>query len=213
MSAPLTVLVPRGAEFAAVRRGVPESVPVVPIPAGAGVRAFALEQVRSPRVLLAGLCGSLTPAHCVGDVVLWDSCRQGDRVLSCDPDFTRSLQREGVVIASGLTSDTVVCAARAKQDLHERTGATVVDMEGFWLLDTWQGTPAPPAVAMLRVVSDGCDRDLPDLSRAITPDGRLQAGTVALSFLRQPLASVQFARDAARSLSCLTRAVAALGLG
>jgi len=40
---------------------------------------------------------------------------------------------------------------------------------------------------MLRVISDDCEHDLPDLTSALSPDGSLQPLPLAIGLLRQPL--------------------------
>ncbi|ERN40135.1 phosphorylase superfamily [Rubidibacter lacunae KORDI 51-2] len=205
------ILVPQGAEYCAVRRGLPRaSAPVaIAVPAGSEaiarfVRAHPLPT--SGSLLLVGLCGSLSPDLPVGTAVLYRDCRDRDRTLACDRVLTARLQAQlpAAAISSGYTADRVICSVAEKQALRAEFGTDVVDMEGSGLLAALPNR----SIAMLRAVSDGCDRDLPDLSRAIDASGQLQPLTVAAELLRQPVASVRFALAATRALSALTDAVA-----
>ena len=78
-----TIVVPQGAEYQAVCRGLAkanlDTVQVIAIPIGVKYMAQVLsdysEQINSSaNVLIMGLCGSLSDSHHVGDSVLVKSC-------------------------------------------------------------------------------------------------------------------------------------------
>lgn len=147
-----------------------------------------------------GLCGSLTPRYHVGDVVLYESCIYQQQLQVCDRSLTTELHSTQSLVKS-LTSDRVICSATEKRYLGETLGADVVDMEGFAALKFFNHIGA--AVAMLRVVSDDCHHDIPDLTAAINADGSLQPLPLALSLLRQPIAATHLIRGSLRGLKVL----------
>ena len=101
------ILVPQGAEYQSVCRGLkslpPISIPpVFPIPMGVKpvreylekwVQAGYLRESLEPKVLLMGLCGSLIPKYSVGDIVLYDSCTY----LVSSRDFSPSSSGEDTI--------------------------------------------------------------------------------------------------------------------
>jgi hypothetical protein len=220
-----TILVPTGAEYKAVCQGLSRvKLPaprVYPIPVGCNALTGYLETwlqaghlpVQQSGVLLMGLCGSLTPALGVGDVVLYRNCVTPSMVGSAHPtnDLTALLYhhlQEKVSLVTGLTSERVISSAEEKRHLGEMYNAQVVDMEGFAALEILIG--AGVAVAMLRVVSDGCDRNIPDLTSAITPDGLIKPLPLAIKMLRQPIAASRLVRGSLRGLQVLREVTTSL---
>ncbi|HEY9800052.1 MAG TPA: phosphorylase [Leptolyngbyaceae cyanobacterium] len=222
-----TIFVPQGSEYKAVCRGlnrVTRQTPkIVSIPVGIKPLTKYLQQwqkpeypnERQPRVLVMGLCGSLSPRYHVGDVVLYENCIYQQQLQVCDRlrhgftdrTFTIELQsllktqHPTVSLVKSLTSDRVICSAGEKRHLGETLGADVVDMEGFAALEFFNGMGA--AVAMLRVVSDDCHHDIPDLTAAINADGSLQPLPLAWNLLRQPIAASHLIRGSLRGLKVL----------
>lgn len=212
------ILVPKGAEYRAVCQGLKKgsipTPPVLTIPMGVWPLTRYLqtgsfwEGLQPQRVLLVGLCGSLTPRYRVGDAIVYQRClylqagKTSEKI--CDPKLTAMLAarlgKQGVV-GTGLTCDRVISLAAEKRDLGHQFGADVVDMEGFAALSILSQSGV--AVAMLRVVSDGCDRDLPDLSTAFTPDGSLNPLPLAFGLLRHPLAATHLIQGSLRGLNKL----------
>ena len=225
-----TILVCQGAEYKAVCRGLSRatgSTPsVIPIPVGIqpltkylqtrGHEQFLNHQ--QPSVLVMGLCGSLTPRYQVGDIVLYQDCvDQAGGTSSfrcCDRTLTELLYehlQEKISMVKALTSDRVVCSAAEKRHLGEMLGADVVDMEGFAALELL--SQAEVAVAMLRVVSDNCYHDIPDLTSALSPDGSLQPLPLAIAMLRQPIAATRLIRGSLRGLKVLEQVTTLLFSG
>jgi hypothetical protein len=203
------ILVPRGAEFKAVQRGLRRSaashVVLHAIPMGPqavqhyltepNVLAQLTELTQRdipPCFLLMGLCGSLVPGLNVGDWVLYRSCFDGRRStpvppLNCDTALLHALQKQlgkAVTTVPAVMMNQVVHQATEKQALAVQYGAEVVDMEGYTLLEMLKATGA--AVGMLRTVSDDAQHDLPDLSAAMTATGTLDPWAMTTRMLRQP---------------------------
>ncbi len=230
------ILVPRGAEHKAVCRGLSRTTAtkplVLPIPIGPKPLARYLEKLQEghfrgyvqPRVLLIGLCGSLSPHHAVGDLVIYQDCvyesPASARLLrTCDPEITNLLHqelngppevapaarpcklKEKVSLVRALTSDRLIWSAAEKCELGKIYAASVVDMEGFAALEAL--SPNGIALAMVRVVSDDCHHNIPDLTLALSPNGSLQPFHLAQRLLRQPRASARLIRGALRGLQVL----------
>lgn len=194
------ILVPQGAEYQAVCRGLQAVQGVVPrvisIPVGMQPVARYLAGLEgiSGGVLLMGLCGSLHAGFGVGEAVVYQSCtpvglgtvpqrRECDRPLT---DFL--ISRLHLPSVNGVTCDRVLHLASQKRQFS--LDYDTVDMEGWAVLDSLNPLP----VAMLRVVSDDSQQDLPDLADTIDQQGNLKPGKLAIAFLRQPLAASRLIR-------------------
>lgn len=218
------ILVPAGAEHWAVKRGlrqVKNAPRLVAVPAGPeGLRTF-LETWADRRllqtggVLLIGLGGSLSPKHNVGDAVVlkrvWNGF-EGDEVFECDSkltgQITERLGGEGRISTGiGVTCDRVITKAQEKKMLCDRYSADVVDMESVVLLealsDGASNGPSNGKTAILRVISDNAQHDLPDISEVISPEGALQIGPLVLMLLKHPLAALRFVQGALTGLKAL----------
>ncbi|MCL6754716.1 phosphorylase [Nostoc sp. CCCryo 231-06] len=216
-----TILVPQGAEYKAVCRGlsgVTGSIPtVIAIPVGMKPLLKYLQQgqfLAPSRVLIMGICGSLSDRYTVGDIVLYQDCVYQGKRQECDRTFTAQLHSalntnainrvspdSPPNLVKSLTSDRVIWSAAEKRHLGETLRADVVDMEGFTALEFFNA--AGVAVAMLRVVSDDCQHDIPDLTPAINSDGSLNPFPLAMGMLRQPLAATRLIRGSLTALKVL----------
>lgn len=216
-----TILVPQGAEYKAVCRGlnrVPAPKPqVLAIPIGCKPLTRYLEYLQArhfqnapqPRVLVMGLCGSLSPNHEIGDIAIYRECvyelkESTPQRLSCDRELTALLHdklKERASLVRGFTSDRVIFAAAEKRHLGQRYNAEVVDMEGFAALEVLGR--AGVAVAMVRAISDDSHRNLPDLASAISPEGVLLPLPLAMGMIRQPIAATRLIRGSIQGLQVL----------
>lgn len=213
------ILVPQGAEYAAVCRGlreIPHAPTVLPMPVGAVNVTRHLHQLHQTqqlqagqRVLVMGLCGGLTPSVPVGSVVLYQVCRAvahpaeswtGDRALTAEIQAHLGTQAIGV---TAVTSDLVVCRAQDKQQLGQQTQADVVDMEGTATLASLAKLGI--AAATVRIVSDDCQRDIPDLTPVFDAQGRLRPLPLAWAMLQRPIAAWTLIRGSTGSLKILQK--------
>lgn len=209
------VVVPRGPEERAVRRALRRArseVAVVTCGIGADAAARAVVGIATlplRRALATGLCGLLSPAFVVGDVLLYRDVRtQADGALALDDVLSSALAARLPGAQSGiaaLTVDRIVTRAKAKHVLRERYGADAVDMETWALASGLKD--AGIALAALRVGSDASDDDLPDLDSAVSSDGRIGGFAVAHACARRPRAGVKLAWHGVRALRALERAV------
>ncbi|MBN3951704.1 MAG: phosphorylase [Nostoc sp. NMS7] len=211
-----TILVPQGAEYKAVCRafrGVTGSIPtVVAIPVGMKPLLKYLHaspanaQFLAPksRVLIMGICGSLSDRYKIGDLVLYQDCLYQGKQQECDRTFTAQLHSsisQKLSLVKALTSDRLIWSAAEKRRLGETLAADVVDMEGFTALEFFNA--AGVDVAILRVVSDDCQHNIPDLTPAINSDGSLHPLPLAIGMLRQPLAATRLIRGSLTALKVL----------
>ncbi len=216
------ILVPQGAEYQGVCRGLnavsTASLTVLPIPMGIdGVTRWCQSQRQShqvwrkSQVLILGLCGSLSPKYNVGDIVLYQSCvlphdaallqSQSFQVQHCDRHLTtqiyHNLQPQPFRV-QGLTSHSMIHLAQEKRQLHQNYPVDVVDMEGFILLKFLHSIGA--ATAIVRVVSDGCSDNIPNLNAAINSQGNLQLLPLILALAKSPRLTPGFIGDARKGL-------------
>lgn len=216
------ILVCQGAECKAVCRGLSRvtgcTPSVIPIPVGTKTNSIYLPNSQDikkilnhpqPRVLVMGLCGSLKPKYRVGDVVLYKDCVYQENtgntlVQKCDATFTASLQeylQDKISVVRALTSDRIIWLKSEKRLLGQTLDTDVVDMEGFAVLEFFKSTGV--TVAMVRVVSDGCDGNIPNLNLALSHDGSLQPLSFAIAMLKQPIAATRLIRGSLRGLQVL----------
>lgn len=212
-----TILVPQGAEYQAVCRGLKRikslKPQVVAIPMGMQPLQRFLERncqtlnqqnKLNQGVLMMGLCGSLNQRYGVGDIVLYQDCVYQEKGKNCHSNLTKDIYNQlgdKVYFVKGLTSDRLTSLAAEKQNLHLQSTADVVDMEGFTFLEFFQQLGL--STAILRVISDDAFHDIPDLKTAISADGSLQPLPLALTFIRQPLAATRLIIGSLQALKVL----------
>jgi hypothetical protein len=216
------ILVPQGAEYKAVCRGLSRITTakptVIPIPIGSQALTTYLQSCQEKlwkapdaKVILMGICGSLRDRFKVGDIVLYEECIYETKVQQCDRSFTAELYahlQDKVSLVKGMSCDRVVCSAKEKLHLSEIFKTDVVDMEGFATLEFFQ--QAGVEVAMLRVVSDDSGHDIPDLTSAINSDGSLEPLPLAITMIRQPIAATRLIRGSLQALKVLEEVTAFL---
>lgn len=217
------ILVAQGLEYKSVCKGLNRvavpTPPVFPIPMGSLALRKYLEQWlqaghfsehSKPRVLLMGLCGSLSPKYRIGEAVVYRSCvyavaeeNKKATELFCKLELTKILQnklQDRVFTGIGLTSDRLIYSASEKLQLGQAYNADVVDMEGYAALQVLSELGI--AVAMLRVISDDVRHNIPNLTNAFH-DGSLQALPLAMGLLKQPIAATRLVSGSLRGLRVL----------
>lgn len=223
------ILVPSGAEYRAVKRGlagVPTDLETIAIPMGMTAIGKILRQGsllqnlkdRDARVLLLGLGGGLASNLQIGDCVLYRECSDlsGQTSQACDPILTQWLQDQlpPAKTVRGLTCDRVIYQAKEKAELYAKTRLDVVDMEGLAVLSHLNAAQIPTAI--LRVISDHASQSLPDLAPAIAPGGQLRFLPLVLQFARNPVAAGRLIRgslSALGQLQAIARYLARLSAG
>jgi adenosylhomocysteine nucleosidase len=198
----VTILVPRGAEAAAVRRAH-TAAQVIELRAGRAAAGTLSAMTADDPCIVLGLCGALRELR-AGDVVVYRSVAFAEHRTALDADLAAALAARvpGARLADACTTDHVVTSMRERAELAERYGADVVDMEGSTLADALASRNQ--RFAMIRVVSDDATRDLPALEGAIRADGRLDIARIAYALLRRPRAALAFVRNVRLALRTLT---------
>lgn len=222
------ILVCQGAEYQAVCRGLSRitgSTPsVIPIPIGVENTYTYLQKSQDiknilnhpqSKVLVMGLCGSLQPQYQVGDIVVYADCIYQENtgktlVYECDATLTESLQQSlhQAAVVKAFTSDRMIWLSTEKRQLGQILAADVVDMEGFAVLKFFNSTGV--RVGMVRVVSDGCDRNLPNLNSTLNSNGSLKPLSLAIGMLKQPIAATRLVRGALQGLQVLEQVTTCL---
>ena len=207
-----TIVVPQGAEYKAVCRGLKKAncdrIKVISMPIGTKNIAQTLanysEELNKARnILIMGLCGSLSEQYSVGDIVLYEiSNNTQNQQINLKSDLTAIIQKKlSINLAIGITSDHIICQTKEKIELGRDHSASVVDMEGYDYIKQLQQRNIN--VAMMRVVSDDLVGDIPDLSMAISADGNLQTIPMAIAFLQQPVAAIRLVKGSLSGLRTL----------
>lgn len=157
------------------------------------------------RILIAGLCGGLTPDLPVA------ACVSASSVRDAGGQLVGELASVDPAACSGRTLVSVaepVLSAEAKRELAGKAGAAVVDMESAGIVRVAMQAGLP--VSSLRVVSDDASMSLPaEVGRLIRSDGELHLlqaiGLVLKPHLFFKLRELQLASQTA--LTSLMRAM------
>jgi|GEM_PF-1508085 len=204
-----TILVPRGAEAAAVRRAGP-AARVVEVPAG-GAAASGLPPFEDGEtVVVLGLCGALRRLE-AGDIAIYARVADGAGTSVLDRALVDALAvaLPGALVVNACTAERVVTTVGARETLARQFDADVVDMEGAHLAAALGARGV--RFAMVRVVSDDASRDLPPIGDAVDALGRVRPLKIALAFARAPRAAFAFVRDVRSALATLTETTQAIG--
>ena len=205
-----TIVVPQGAEYHAVCRGLSrtnKNLRVIPIPIGSDranvLSEYSLQLKDARRVLILGLCGSLVASLKVGNMVVVESCCSlEDSWLDFNRELTASLAAKlSASLVKGVTSDRLIARTQEKRELARRYPVSIIEMEGYGYIARLQQRGI--AVAMLRVVSDDLSGNIPNLQKAIDPDGNLQTIPLAIAFCKQPVAAIRLIRGSLAGLKVL----------
>lgn len=216
------ILVPQGAEYQAVCRGLKSKSSRVPkvlsIPMGCQSLNTYLQQWKQSRdflnkppksVLLMGLCGGLSSRYRVGEMVIYSGCgyrEQTGKLLwqECDRHLVTLLKhhlKEKATVVKGWTSDRLIGLAQEKQDLYQQYQMDVVDMEGFTALDSLREVGIK--MAIIRVISDDYQQDLPNLASAISREGTLKPLPLTISMMQKPIAGIRLIQGSLKGLRIL----------
>jgi len=175
---------------------------------GGGISAF-----RKPEAVLSiGLCGGLSLSLPGQRIVAYTEC------LSTQTGNKRACSQEIVdatvaVLASsnircdrvvGITSPRIATTPAEKLNLG-RHGASVVDMESYSILDAATRAGVPGAV--IRVVSDSVEWELPDFNRALNEDGGLDGWKALRVALGSPLRTLRLLSANRRAMQSLAKAL------
>jgi nucleoside phosphorylase len=163
-------------------------------------------------ILVIGLCGGLTEAMREEQIVAYTECLSADKApaLQCSPALTCAIidilekHRVSCDRVTGITSPRIVSNKSEKLALA-RSGASVVDMETYQVLSVAARVGVPAAV--LRVVADPLDTDMPDFNSALDANGALVGSKAIWIALGSPLETWHLLAANKRAMMRLTPAV------
>lgn len=207
-----TIIVPQGAEYRAVKKGLNklkiQQPLIVSIPIGTNQITETLNnqkfwQSQPKRVLIMGLCGSLSSQYSVGDFVLYQNCAQLNQEISTERKLNKLIIQKlnNISLVSGVTSDRMIATINEKQQLTQKFAASVVDMESFAYVKLLQQHAI--AVSILRVVSDDVKNNIPNLEPTINESGNIIPVAMTKAMLKQPIVSLKFIKNSLQSLQKL----------
>jgi hypothetical protein len=204
------IIVPQGQEYQVVCRAVQNSnsnLLVIPIPIGSSKFVQQLEKCLDGysfnQALLLGLCGSLSVKNHVCDRLIYQNCKiENKQIQSLRTNFliTNSIYEKlngSANLIDNLTSDRLICEVETKKELAEIHQTNAVDMESYHVLAECKKRSID--LGIVRVVSDGLDFDLPDLSDAIV-EGEMIAEKLAIAMISQPCRSYYLVKNALKAL-------------
>ena len=191
------------------------SLPVGPEPVRTFLDEWCLNQGASVlsegvQVVVMGLCGSLSPHLNVGDVVMYERCLNGnasptDEPIICSTDVSLPSDSQWistVTSVTGVTCDRVLSCVDDKRQASHTFKAQVVDMEGFAVLKSL--CEHVEKISILRVISDGAEHNLPDLSDAFDVDGNIRSAIMVRQFLRHPAGAIRLIQGSLAALKVLS---------
>jgi len=164
-----------------------------------------------------GVAGGLAPDLKPGTCVIGSSIIDEDDTRATDARWAHRLTRliPGSVHGAIVGVREPIAHATAKRQLHEKTGAIVVDMESHIVARAAQEHAVP--LAAIRVVVDPVERTIPRSALAGSlPDGTIDPFAVMRSLVRYPrdlVGLIRMSFDARAARATLVRGRDALGPG
>jgi nucleoside phosphorylase len=142
--------------------------------ADAAVRRFLAKNL--PKLVLScGFAGGLDPARKSGDVVF----------MTGYPALEERLAAVDAIMTSFVSSPRIATTAAEKKQLRAESGAEVVEMESGAILAVCRESRIP--CAMLRVISDTADEDLPlDFNKLVNEEANLNYAKLAWAIIKVP---------------------------
>ncbi|OAG73587.1 hypothetical protein A0J51_01058 [Gluconobacter japonicus] len=192
----LGVLVGMKQEARIIRRFLPDA-PIALSNAtatGAVKGAARLVEAGATRLLSFGCAGGLSSSVVPGTIIVADRVVVQDKSYNADIALSRSFGADHARRGGLLHSNSLIETAEEKSRLYGQTRCVAVDMESGAVAQT--GKP----FAVLRVVCDDSDRDLPPAARDGLKDGAIYLPGLLGSLVRHPKqipALMGLGRDAA----------------
>lgn len=163
-------------------------------------------------ILVIGLCGGLTEAMREERIVAYTDCLSAGNLppLRCSAAMidamVENLQTHSINCdrVTGITSPRIASDRSEKMTLAA-SGATVVDMESYEILSAAARAEVPAAV--LRVVSDSLDANMPNFNPALDANGGLNGRKALGIALGSPLKTLRLVGANKQAMARLTPAV------
>lgn len=163
------------------------------------------------RLLSFGIAGGLEPGLPIGSLVIGTQVASKDGAWACDNAWINDLSQRlpEAHCGSVFGSEVLIASAREKRALYEKSRCLIVDMESQCAAQIAAEAGVP--LAVLRVVCDSCDMEVPPVVMAtIGEDGRLNGMRAIWHLLRHPAQIpdlVHMGRGTGRALSVLRKTI------
>ena len=157
---------------------------------GVGIRraragtSFIIQKFKPRLIINAGLGGALSTDLKLGDVVI------GESVFSLQKSESKELHNEFSSLeeefkrVSLLTESRFINEPEEKKRLFESSGASVIDMETWGVVEAAAQSITP--VASIRAISDECHERLPDMGAIYGSNGQVDLEKADLYFKDSP---------------------------
>jgi nucleoside phosphorylase len=162
---------------------------------------------------VVGMCGSLTSSIGESEVIVYTECLSSsgnsERIRCTRPlveHITALLKAKNINCRSAVGVSTPRIATTKDEKLTlAKSGAEVVDMESYEIVAAAIQARLP--VAVIRVVSDSLERELPDLNVAIQENGEVNSLQLLRIFIGSPILTSKVFAASRRALRTLSSAL------
>jgi nucleoside phosphorylase len=169
---------------------------------------------RPDAAIVVGMCGSLTSSIGESEVIVYTDClsssTNSERVRctrTLVEHITALLKSRSINCRSTVGVSTPRIATTKDEKLAlARSGAEVVDMESYEIVAAAIQARLP--VAVVRVVSDSLDREIPDFNLALQDNGGVDSFKLLKVFIGSPILTSKAFVASRRALLTLSNALA-----
>jgi len=146
--------------------------------------SYVIQKHRPELIIIAGHGGALSPELKVGDIVVGESVisllkDEKKTLFSLIPDLEVHYKKGDI-----LTENRFIHESAKKKKLHEQSGASVVDMETWGVVEASMQSSVP--VMGIRSVSDEYFENLPDMGELFNSAGKFDPVKAARYFIFNP---------------------------
>ncbi len=146
--------------------------------------SIIIQKYKPSLIVFAGFGGALSSDLKLGDIVLGESVtslkKNEDRALF----HNFSVDNENIKRGKLLTESRFINEAEEKKHLFNLSGALVVDMETWGVVEAALQSDTP--VASIRAISDEADEQLPDMAAIYSNNGELNSKKAESYFEANP---------------------------
>lgn len=168
---------------------------------------------RPDAVFVIGTCGSLNSSIGEGDIIVYSECLTSDtntvRAYCTTPlaeHLSRLLRAKRIASRKAVGVSTPRIATTKEEKLKlAKLGAEVVDMESYEIIAAANQVRLP--VAVIRVVSDSLDRQIPDFNPALRDNGKLDSLKLLTVAVGSPILTAKVLAASRRALEKLKSAL------
>ncbi|MFN8006759.1 MAG: hypothetical protein U0V70_07015 [Terriglobia bacterium] len=168
---------------------------------------------RPDAVLVVGMCGSLTGSIGEGEVIVYSKCLSSQSTSDQLHPTTKLVERVySLLKTKAISSRSVmgistprIATTKSEKLALAKSGAEVVDMESYEILAVALQAQLP--VAVVRVVSDSLDRQIPDFNLALEENGEISSLKLLKVALVSPILTAKAYLASRQALQKLSNAL------